>query len=143
MDTTPRFESEFLEGLATAFRQRRRSLSQSACRVELAKTYEVEGEEKHERLEIEIGGVVGRGPVLRFHAWADRLIWIDTRRATKQGWAWSWSNEGRFADEYGPRHFIEALENTYALLDEMSPGRTATLDGIWKPLLAQSPKTVK
>jgi hypothetical protein len=143
MNGTPHFESEFLEDLAIAFRKRRRSLSQRACRVDLAKTYDVRGEQKFERLEIELSGVVGKSPMLRFHAWASRDVWIDARRLAKEGWAWSWTNEGRFAGDCGPRHFIEALGSTYALIGDMSAGRTATLNDIWKPLLARGPSIVR
>ncbi len=133
MDETPHFQNAFLDSLASAFRTRRRSLSEKACHVELTKS---NGHE-HEELEIQLGGIVGKGPVLKFHAWADRRVRIDARQPAKLGCAWSWTRAGRLADECGPRTFIAAIAGTYALIGDMTPSRTATLDATWKPLLAK------
>jgi hypothetical protein len=136
MDETPHFQNAFLDSLASAFRTRRRSLSENACRAELTRSPGVDGQE-HEELKIQLGGIVGKGPVLKFHAWADRRVRIDARQPAKLGCAWSWTRDGRLADECGPRTFIEAIEATYALIGDMTPTRTATLDATWKALLAK------
>jgi len=143
MNNQPHFESEFLESLADAFRRRRRSLSRRACRVELAKTYEAGKDGKQERLEIEIGGIAGKGPVLKFHAWSDRMVWIDARSPAKQGWAWTWTADGRLTGDCSSRVLIETLEETYELTGDMSSARTVTLDGQWKPLLARGLTVVR
>lgn len=140
MTDTPHFESAFLENLSTAFRNRRRALSQRACRVEIAKTYEIE--HKNERLEIEIGGVVGKGPVLQFHAWPDGRVWVEARHPTKDGWAWSWTNDGRLNGRE-PKDVVEVLETTFELVGEVTPGRGGTLNDLWKPLLVEMPKSAK
>jgi hypothetical protein len=134
MDETPHFQNAFLDSLAAAFRTRRRSLSEKACHVELLKSAGADGQEE---LEIVLGGIVGKGPVLKFHAWTDRRVRIGARQPAKLGCAWSWTNDGRMTDECGPRTFIEALEQTYALIGEMTPSRTATLDDTWKALIAR------
>lgn len=134
MDETPHFQNAFLDSLAAAFRTRRRSFSEKACHVELTKSVGADGQEQ---LEIVMGGIVGKGPKLKFHAWSDRRVRVDARQPAKLGWAWSWSHDGNLVDECGPRAFIEALEATYALIGEMTPSRTATLDATWKPLIAQ------
>jgi hypothetical protein len=133
MDETPRFQNSFLDSLASAFRSRRRSLSENACRCELTRSADADREE----LEILMSGIVGKGPVLKFHAKADRQVRIDARQPAKLGWAWSWTQDGRLADECGPRAFIEALEATYALIGEMTPSRTATLDATRKALITK------
>ena len=132
MDETPHFQNAFLDSLASAFRARRRLLSEKACLVELTKSIGADGQEQ---LEIAMDGIVGRGPKLKFHAWSDRRVRIDARQPAKLGWAWSWSHDGRLTEDCGPRSFIEALEGTYELIGEMTPSRTTTLDATWKALV--------
>jgi hypothetical protein len=136
----PSFESVFLTELATAFRNRRRALSHRACNVELIKAHE-EGDSGRERLEIQIGGIVGRGPLLRLHAWNDRLVWLDARRPAKEGWAWSWTTEGVTTATSGASHLLDAIEETWLLIGDITAGRTETLQSLWAPHLAPKPES--
>ena len=135
----PRFQDEFLESLAVSFRKRRKSLSHRTRRAEVAKVYELVDGKKLERLEIDL--VKYDEASLRLHAWPDRLIWLDARRLTKKGWAWSWTREGRLLGE--PRLVIAALEQTLDILFEMDASRTRELDGPWSQLLARGPIEIR
>jgi|GEM_PF-1240810 len=134
MDGIPHFDSTFLNSLAAAFHARRRLLNERACRIDLARSCKLEDGEQCERLEIEISGVVGKGPVLRVHAKADRFLWMDAWCPTPLGTMWRWTQEGYMTDGSGPRHFTQAVEATYDLLGEVTPGRTDTLNDVWKEI---------
>lgn len=134
MDGIPHFDSAFLKSLAAAFHARRRLLSERACRIDLVRTNRREDGTEHERLEIEISGVVGKGPVFRVHAKADRFLWMDAWCPTQLGTMWRWTLEGYMAESCGPRHFTQAVETTYDLLGEVTPGRTDTLNEVWAPI---------
>ncbi|MGA7713873.1 MAG: hypothetical protein WCA81_18415 [Rhizomicrobium sp.] len=141
MSNAPRFESEFLEGLAFAFRKRRKSLSHRASGAECVKVYELVGDERMERLEIYLpkyGKVM-----LRLHAWPDRKIWLDARQSTKKGWAWAWTREGRLLGSSGAPEAIAALETTFDRLFEMTSSRTNELSEPWATLIANGPKPVR
>lgn len=138
----PLFESEFLENVARAFRKRRKALSHRTTRADYAKVYDVKGTERHERLEIYLDELRLRGALLRLHAWQNRWIWLDARRGTKTGWAWSWSLEGRLLGECSGQNVIEALEETHDLLYQMDSSRTPELSEPWKKLLGRGPLEV-
>lgn len=138
-----RFESPFLSELAEDFRKRRRSLSRRSHRAEMQKAYEVVGEERVERLEIYLQqDHRGNSPTLRLHAWPDRLLWLDARAGSKNGWLWSWTADGRLLGEHWERRAIQALEASYDLLRQMDQSHVAKLSERWSALLARGPKEV-
>ena len=140
MSQTPRFEDEFLESIAVAFRKRRKSLSHRTDRAECSKVFEQLSSEREERLEIDL--VQRDRSSLRLWAWPERHIWLDARRSTKVGWAWEWTHEGRLLGEKTAREVIVAVEETHAMLYNMNAGRVQALFGPWTQLLARGPKLV-
>jgi len=141
MSSIPRFESEFLEGLAFAFRKRRKSLSHRSSAPECVKVYELVGDNRMERLEIYLPKC-GKA-MLRLHAWPDRQIWLDARQPTKMGWAWAWTREGRLSGSCGAQEAFGALEETFDRLFEMTSSRTIELSEPWATLIANGPKPVR
>ena len=141
MNQFPRFDSEFLEGLAFAFRKRRKALSHRAQSAEYAKVYELIEGEKTERLEIHLPYF--DWGLLRLHAWPDRQIWLDARRSAKKGWAWKWTYDGRLLGNCAASDVIKALEDTLDPLPRMDSSRTHELSGPWSRLLATGPREVK
>ena len=137
----PHFQSEFLESVALAFRKRRKALSHRASSADLAKVYELVDGEKIERLEIHLPKY--DNVLLRLHAWPDKLVWLDARRSSKEGWIWSWTHEGRLLGAHKAPEVIRALEDTLGLLFEMNASRTQELCSPWDRLLAQGPKELK
>jgi len=131
-----RFQDEFLESIAVAFRKRASSIRHRASRMELSKVYELVDREKVERLEIDLLSV-GKTS-LRLHAWPDRLIWLDARRPTKKGWTWSWTYEGRLLAS--TVDVIASMELSLDLLAGMETSRTGELDQLWVRLLARGPR---
>src|SRR5690349_15729681 len=107
MTAVPRFESEFLESLATAFRKRRKSFKHRGRGADLVKVYELVDGARIEKLEIELDHFK---QVLRLHAWPDRSIWLGAGEATKKVQAWSWTSEGRVLGAHKPQRIIMALE---------------------------------
>jgi hypothetical protein len=141
MSNAPRFDSEFLESVAFAFRKRRKAIRHQACSADLAKVYELVNADRMERLEIYVR--THDGAVLRLHAWPDRVIWLDARQSAKKGWAWSWTREGRLLGTHGAPDVIRALETTFALFYKMNHSRSQELSGPWSALLAQALKVVR
>src|SRR3954468_7139072 len=129
MSSSPRFQDDFLESVAFAFRKRRKALSHRARHAEFAKVYELMGAEKLERLEIDLAKYDGAS--LRLWAWPDRQIWLDARLLAKTGWVWSWTHEGRLLGERSAADAIKALEHTYDMLYEMDAVRASTLSEPW------------
>ncbi len=144
MIDAPKFQNDFLEALAIGFRKRRKAIRNKALRANYVKAYEILNSEKKERLEIDIeDGPTLSGATLRMHAWPDRVIWLDARKPTKQGWAWSWTYDGRLGGTYAPRDIVEALEQTHSLLPSMDKNLTQKLTEIWCRLLARGPSAVE
>jgi hypothetical protein len=141
MGQFPRFEDKFLESVAFAFRKRRKSLGHRATHADFAKVYERMDSEAAARLEIDL--VKYDGASVRLWAWPSRRIWLDARRLTKKGWAWSWTHEGRLLGECSAPQVTAALEETYDLLYEMDTSRAHELAKPWTRLLAQGPKAVR
>ena len=141
MNQAPRFESEFLDDLATAFRKRRKSLSHRAEAAEFSKVYELVGTEKVERLEINLP-YWNRG-ALRLHAWPDRIVWLDARKRAKKGWEWVWTIDGRIIGDAKLPDIIKALGDTLSLLHEMDASRVDEFNTVWRPLIAQGPREVR
>jgi hypothetical protein len=141
MNQFPRFQSEFLDGLAFAFRKRRKSLSHRAESAEYTKVYEMVGAVKEERLEIHLPmWSWGR---LRLVAWPNRFIWLDARCPTKKGWAWSWTYDGRLLGEYAAPDVIKAIEDTLGPLHNMDSSKTGEFCKPWIRLLARGPTEVR
>lgn len=144
MAQAPSFASEFLEDIAEAFRKRRKSLSHRVSRAECHKVYELVDGKKTERLEVYLqDGTRPRGALLRMHVWPDRLVWLDARIATKAGWAWAWTYEGRLLGNHTGRDVIIALEECIDLLPRMEGSRIGELDGPWKHLVAKGPSEIR
>jgi hypothetical protein len=140
MTPVPRFEDEFLESVAFAFRKRRKSLKHRASNVDFAKVYERMASEKLARLEIDL--LKYDDATIRLWAWPDRQIWLDARRPAKKGWAWSWTYEGRLLGERSAPDIIAALEETFDMLYQMDSTRVSVLDRPWVKLLAKGPRPV-
>lgn len=140
MSNDPRFDSEFLEELALAFRKRRKALRHKATGAGYAKVYERIGDEKVERLEIHLPK--HDGALLRLHAWPDRMIWLDARRSAKTGWAWSWTKEGRLLGTCSAVDAVQTLEATFDHLFEMTAAQVDELSEPWNALLAGGPRLV-
>lgn len=140
MSNDPRFDSEFLEALALAFRKRRKALRHKARGAGYAKIYERVGDEKMERLEIHLPKY--DGALLRLHAWPDRKIWLDARRSAKKGWAWSWTKEGRLLGTWSAAEAMQILEATFDRLYEMTADHVDELSEPWNALLADGPRLV-
>jgi hypothetical protein len=140
MSPIPRFQEEFLESLAFAFRKRQKALKHKV-KPELAKVYERAGSERSERLEVSLLNYDQAW--LSLHAWPDRRIWLDARRREKIGPRWKWNFEGRLLGDCPVTDVIDALEETIALLFEMDAPRTHVLNEPWTRLLAQGPKPLR
>jgi hypothetical protein len=140
MNQFPKFESEFLEELAIAFRKRRKALSHRLQSAECAKVYELAEGKKMERLEIYLPYF--DWAILRLHAWPDRMIWVDARQSAKKGWAWSWTQDGRLLGDCSARDVIGALEDTIGPLQQMDSSRTRELCASWSHLLAKGPREI-
>jgi len=97
-----------------------------------------------EKLEVELRPWANDEKVsVRLFAWTDRWVCIDARAATKNGWAWQWTFEGRLLGEFGGREIVGGLENTLDCVHNMDPRKTRELADIWGSLLAQGPKRIE
>jgi hypothetical protein len=141
----PPFETQFLAEVAASIKRRQKAIKHRAFGLSCERLWETSDEIKREKLELMLlGPKSSRSAQLRFFAWSDRWIFADAREASKVGWKWDWTVEGRILGHVTGHDLIAAVESSYAaspffterdFLDEIK--------SIWQPLLAARPSLVE
>jgi len=141
----PTFENEFLNSVVYSLRKRHKSLKHKLHSITCNKVYEVyEDNTKLEKLELDFReSRTYNGMTCRLFVWPDRWVWVDARKATKKGWEWEWTFEGRLLGGYGGRELISAIEEAlFESTDENFKPIMFEVKEIWRPLLAKGPISV-
>jgi hypothetical protein len=126
-----------------AFQKRSKALSRRGVTLECTPVKEIVNGRESERGRTDVRmayRVDGARVELRIHAWGDRWIWVDARRASKSGWVWEFTAEGRFVASNGVRDLVGLAEDT--IDSSFLPGTEVVLamHAIWSKRLATGPR---
>lgn len=139
----PKFENTLLENLAFSLRKRHKALKHKVGKLDCERIIELADGQRVEKMELALHPLAsGHSVCLRVFAWEDRWIWLDARAATKRGWAWEWTYEGRLLGEYSGREIVEGIETTLTSILGIESRGTGELTDVWAGLLAQGPKAI-
>lgn len=95
----------------------------------------------HRRLEFEARSKSRRSQAfLQVYFWEDRWIWIDAREASKDGWKWEWTSEGRVAPHRWGRPLTKKIEDTFELTSYADNRVPEQLECEWGTFLAAGPR---
>jgi MoxR-like ATPase len=137
--------AHFAREVLDAFQKRSRSLSRRGAILECLSVKEiVDGRDyERERTNVSIAYRVSAARVmLRVHAWDDRWVWIDARRASKSGWVWEFTTEGRIVAPGGARALVALAEETLDVSFLPSAEVPSAMSAIWAKRLASGPRPV-
>jgi hypothetical protein len=137
---------DFSVALLEALRKRAKALSRRGATIECSPVKEiVDGQEsKLDRTDLTIRyRVAGDDVQLRVHAWGDRWIWVDARRASKAGWVWEYTSEGRFVSPGEARGLVELIEQTMDCSNLAASDPLRAVAAIWSKCLAIDPHRVR
>ena len=136
-------EHDFSRAVLNAFRKRFRALSRRGATVECTPVKEIVNgrESERGRTDIRIAyRVEGARVELRLHVWGDRWVWVDARRASKAGWIWEFTSEGRFISQNGARNLVARAEETMDASFLPAADVSPTMSAIWSKCLAVGPR---
>ena len=140
----PVFEEEFLSSLCNTLGRRRKSLSKKTSKFTIQKVWEENSQGRFEKLE---GDIRTRStvtsPMFRFHFWHDRVVRLDASGASKAGWEWAWTSEGRVVGLAESRDLGAAIERTIDIVKVGAGDRVQAFETIWGPLIANGPVEIK
>lgn len=127
-------ESPFLREVLGGLSKRRKAIRYKLRQISVDKVRERIDSEEREKLEITCEGNIQK---LRLFLWEDRWVFVDARISSKQGWTWEFTHQGRLMGIADARTLVAALEQS---IEASSLGDSTTLEGLWRPLLAQGPR---
>jgi len=84
-----------------------------------------------------------RSTTIRVYYWQDRWVWIDAREASKRGWLWSFTSEGRMKGGKAGMDLLAYVEQFNDLLpiDGSQPDNLAA--SFWQRRLLGGPRPVR
>jgi len=129
----PEFSSEFLEGISSSVRRRRKSIKNKVREYSVDKIIEATDNRRHEKLELEFLLSVNRATV-RAYFWDDRLAWIDIRQPSKNGWIFEWSKEGRIGG-VSEKFIVKALESSLDISHKFNKRSNEDLADCWEQII--------
>lgn len=134
---------DFARDVASCLAKRSKAIKHRGARVELHLAEAKPPDDPSASVEISVSYAVQGATVrLRVIAWDDRWIWVDARRSTKQGWAWSVTCQGRFLDQSGPSGVIRRVEESLSATRNPDDAIPSLVKEIWADCLAQGPRSV-
>ena len=134
---------DFAHSVRDSFKKRSRALSRRGAVVDCTPVKEIiDGEESLEnRLDVTISyRVDGARVSMRLKVWADRWVWFDARCASKLGWVWSHTAEGRFISDNGARDLVARAEKAMDASHLEIKKVEAEMERIWSTNLATGPR---
>jgi hypothetical protein len=134
-------QSPYLRDIAEAFRRRHRAISSKSIELLGERLFENHQGTQLEKIEFTFRRRrMGKAPVVRLFIWSDRWVWIDAREASKLGWRWQWTDEGRTLTATVGQTMVQAFEESLAAIWGEPRDIEQRLHAIWKPLLATGPQ---
>lgn len=134
---------EFVRNVVSCLAKRSKAIKQRGARVEFHVVKAHPPEKPNASVEVLVSYSLDGATVrLRVYAWDDRWIWVDVRRPTKRGWAWSVTCEGRFLDQVGAAGVISRVEETISATHEPDREIPTLVNEIWADCLARGPRAV-
>ena len=136
----PTFKSEFLDDISNSLRRKSKSIKNTVSSYSCAKAYEIDGEQKSEKLEL-VFLLPGANQVrITIDIWDSRWIWLDIRQPSKSGWVFEWQKEGRIGYSES-KDFTETALNTLRVpyLHINSAQLPKMLEEIWKKIAVNGP----
>lgn len=137
--------ASFPDEVTLAFGKRRRALASRGLRVEQTPVREiVDGRESdRKRIDMELVYRVDGGRVrFRLHVWSDRWVWIDMRRASKTGWVWEFTAEGRVMPNVSGRDLVMRAEESVDASFLVESEVPKKLCAIWSSAIASGPRAI-
>jgi hypothetical protein len=136
---------DFADAVLEAFRKRSRAFARRGAPVECTPVKEIVNGHESEigRTDVRIVTRVGGTRVrVSLNVWGNRRVWVDARRASKSGWVWEYTAEGRLISRSDERDLVARTENTLnaAYLPDSDVCRA--MDAIWSACLASGPRRV-
>jgi hypothetical protein len=130
---------DFTEEVAAACAKRTRAVSRRGAKIQCLRIQEIEDGRASaiRRLDVDVSYRVEDARVhIRVYTWSDRWLWIDARRASKSGWAWEVTLEGRYIDKRGARGVVEIIEKMIDAAWGAPEVVGARIRAMWSPYLA-------
>jgi len=135
----PSSENEFLASVLASMKKRQKAIKYKTTAMTCDKVIETHDSVRKEKLETSFRWMKRD---LRAFVWEDRWVWVDFRSASKRGWLWEWTFEGRLLPRHDGRVLVDALEKTLDAAPSDDAGDVSVFGAIWRTLLAQGPKPV-
>jgi hypothetical protein len=138
-------DPSFVDNVQAAFVRRRKPIKHHGVSIEWKAAIEAgnDREAQMARIDVDLSyRAGGQRILLRLIAWDDRWIWLDARRSTKRGWAWSCTVEGRFFAAVGARELVARLERTIVVTYGSSAEVPALMRRLWRDCLATGPRLI-
>lgn len=138
------FDSLYLQSIYGTFNKRTKSLKKRGYKPRVQRFLERDGDAEWELLSLECrAGSNSVAPSIQTKVWSDRLVWVDARRWSQDGWVWTWTIEGRLLGEPNVTRFVDAYERTISLASFSNNVDAQVLNKLWSPFLATYPKLVR
>lgn len=136
----PTFKSEFLDDISNSLSRKSKSIKNTVSSYSCDKVYEIDGEQKIEKLEL-VFFLLGANKVrITIDIWDSRWAWIDIRLPSKSGWVFEWQKEGRVG-YIEAKDFTDTVLKTIRLpyLNSDSSHLQKMLEEIWKKITINGP----
>jgi hypothetical protein len=128
-------KSAFLADTLRCLAKRRKAIRRKVRDIALEKVLERTDGQEREKVEITC-----TGPTFRLFVWDDRWVFVDARALAKgQGWTWEFTYQGRLMGGVEAPGLVKAFEDSIEAAGVQS---SATLERVWKPLLASGPRPI-
>jgi hypothetical protein len=136
---------DFTVDVIESLKKRSRAIRHRGATVEWCRVQEIE-EGRHRdigRVDIDVAYRVRSARVsFRLIVWGDRQIWVDVRRASKVGWVWAVTLEGRFVSANGARDLVERIEQTLSASWGDAEEIPSMIGAVWSKSLAKGPRAL-
>lgn len=134
-------EHDFIREVVSCLERRSRAIKRIASAVRVADRQGRPDDSGIRSVELDLGyRVLGQVVQLHLVVWADRWLFVDARQRTKNGWAWSFTIEGRFLASEGARDFVRRIEDTVHASRASETELSERMVRIWAPFVAQGPR---
>src|SRR4051812_19467133 len=129
-DSVPTRQLEFLDDFGAWLAKRSKAIKYQGAQLAFQRCDEPRGEPAYVGVQISFP-VEARTVSVRLKAWADRWIWLDARRSTKRGWAWSVTLDGRLIASDLAGDLVQQLEATIAASKDRDDLVRGQIERVW------------
>lgn len=130
-------ENHALKDVYENIKRRSKAIKYRGGLLSCERILERDGDESMEKLEFSYGPKKSvSAPSIRMYVWSDRWVWVDAREASRNGWKWEWTGEGRAPGQDFGRVLTKALERSIDEAITCLGNAPDELEKIWGPLLS-------